>query len=323
MKTQTQPNLRTAFEISEPREQVPASMICNGAAACILIAAAIGPRDIQSIVLAAGLLVVVPLAWDVLRAAAGPSIVPRPPHAINFLAATTAAVALFLKPGAIAAAFAIPWLVIALTCAATSVVRLLKSGRPSSVPSAAVAAVLFLAIGGLWMFATCAGLAPLGFAEPMVRLTAIHFHYAGFAFLAIAARIARWYGHRAVDAATIAAIVGVPLVAAGIATRSLTLELAATLFLAPVACVFAVLQIFAAIRTKVPATISLAGISSLSLITAMALAIVYAAGRFSGSEMLDIPQMIATHGVLNSAGFALCGLCSWRLVDGKPIPRAK
>lgn len=113
----------------------------------------------------------------------------------------------------------------------------------------------------------------------------------------------------------LAVVVGIPLVAIGIALRSPIWELAATLLLGSAAIALAVLQFVAAVRSKIPQALSLLGISSISLATAMVLAVLYAFGRFQGEPMLEIPTMIATHGLLNAVGFSLFGLFGWRCID--------
>jgi hypothetical protein len=43
----------------------------------------------------------------------------------------------------------------------------------------------------------------------------------------------------------------------------------------------------------------------------MVLAAVYALADFRGSDVLPIPQMARTHGVLNAVGFCMCALLGW------------
>ncbi len=60
-----------------------------------------------------------------------------------------------------------------------------------------------------------------------------------------------------------------------------------------------------------PAVLMLMGTSAMALATAMALALIYAVGQYLGAALLDIPAMLPTHGLLQAAGFALCGLLAW------------
>ena len=52
------------------------------------------------------------------------------------------------------------------------------------------AGLLYLAVGGTWTVIARAGLRPLGFPDLIVLLTAVHFHYAGFALLVLAGLVA-------------------------------------------------------------------------------------------------------------------------------------
>jgi len=49
-----------------------------------------------------------------------------------------------------------------------------------------------LAVGGAWLVASRLGMRPMGIQEPIVLLTAVHFHYAGFATATIAAATLRF-----------------------------------------------------------------------------------------------------------------------------------
>jgi hypothetical protein len=43
----------------------------------------------------------------------------------------------------------------------------------------------------------------------------------------------------------------------------------------------------------------------------MVLSASYAVADYAGSEVLTIPQMARTHGILNAVGFCLAGLLGW------------
>ena len=66
-----------------------------------------------------------------------------------------------------------------------------------------------------------AGLRPLGFPDLIVLLTAVHFHYAGFALPVLTGLVARVLGGPAAGAACLGVIAGVPLVAIGITDAQL------------------------------------------------------------------------------------------------------
>ncbi|MCH9003425.1 MAG: YndJ family transporter [Planctomycetes bacterium] len=52
-------------------------------------------------------------------------------------------------------------------------------------------------------------------------------------------------------------------------------------------------------------------VSGMSLAAGMSLALLYAAGRLSGANWIDISDMIPLHGLMNGLGFSLLGLISW------------
>jgi len=58
-------------------------------------------------------------------------------------------------------------------------------------------------------------------------------------------------------------------------------------------------------------TLTLAAISSMSLVAGMSLAATYAITPVAGTAWPDIATMIRTHGVVNAFGFAACGLMAW------------
>jgi hypothetical protein len=107
-----------------------------------------------------------------------------------------------------------------------------------------------------------------------------------------------------------AIILGVPLVGVGI-SLSPHVEVAAAMLLAIGCTILAIRQIQAALATREPTCITLLCVSSLSLLTAMGLAAVYALGEFMGHAWLSIPTMIRSHGAANAFGFATCGLAGW------------
>jgi hypothetical protein len=58
----------------------------------------------------------------------------------------------------------------------------------------------------------------------------------------------------------------------------------------------------------------LLGVSAISSASAMVFACLYAYSIVARTLIIDIPHMAMTHGVINSFGFALCGLIAWSLV---------
>jgi hypothetical protein len=215
---------------------------------------------------------------------------------------------LVLPGGIWAAVLALPWLLMAVVRFAVTVVR---DGREA--PFGEIAALAFLVVGAGWAVLACGGWSVLGFDPVIVQLTAIHFHYAGFALTMLATAAARMFPGRLANAAIALVLAGVPSVAAGISFRSVVAEWWATLLLSVGCVLVAILQMRAALAARTPIARTLLAVSAVSLLAGMALAIAYAAARRFDLPELSIPLMIRTHGLVQSVGFAVFGLLGWHL----------
>jgi hypothetical protein len=224
-----------------------------------------------------------------------------------------------LDQGWLAAVLATPWLLVTLLLAGVGLADSFRRGWRWDNSAGFTAALLFIPVGGSWAVISRAGLRPQDFSPAIVLLTAVHFHYAGFVLPILAGLMVKamdsgicrsragWLSDRVMLAAI---ILGVPLVGVGISLSPL-IEVPAALLLAVGCVILAARQIQAAIASGSPTILTLLGVSSLALLSAMALAVVYAVGQFTGHAWLDIPTMIRTHGAANAFGFALCGLAGW------------
>jgi hypothetical protein len=159
---------------------------------------------------------------------------------------------------------------------------------------------------------------PLGFSDDIVLLTAVHFHYAGFAALTMLGMTGRIAQGMLYGVTAWAAIIGIPFLALGI-TFSPNLECAAALLLASSLVSAAGITAFVVLPRVANRTARLMlAISAASVVVAMLFAGIYALGKYNGRDWLDIPEMAAVHGVINALGFSLCGLVGWNLVGPKP-----
>ena len=240
---------------------------------------------------------------------------------LQFPAALALMASVALPAGPLAAVLAVPWLVTTGLVALHGLWRLWRGSRRTS-EVCLDAGLVYLAVGGIWTVIARAGLRPLGFPDLIVLLTAVHFHYAGFALPVLAGLVARTLGGPMARAACLGAIAGVPLVAVGITDAQLApgilpprlLELVASLIMAASSILIGLLQLRLAARPgRQTFARALMATSGLSLLGPMALAGSYALGSFEGVARIDIVAMLRYHGAVNALGFALLGLLAWHL----------
>jgi hypothetical protein len=232
--------------------------------------------------------------------------------------AAAAAVLSFLigHRGLIAGVLAAPWLVVTLLVAVGGAERAGHAGArlrtSGGLPVAAgLAGCAMLPVGGAWLVVSRLGLTPLGFEEPLPLLTAVHFHYAAFAAPVLVAQAGAVLGAgRAWRASAAGAIAGPPLLAAGI-TLSPTLEVVAATLVVLALSSLAVLTLARIVPRLHGAARLLLAISSVSALAAMACALAYAVGQFTGTGIFSLAGMARIHGPLNALGFALAGLLGW------------
>jgi hypothetical protein len=224
-----------------------------------------------------------------------------------------------LPAGEVAAALAVPWLIITGLLDACGAARLRELKQRTAAELAISAGLVYVAVGGVWTFASQLGRGFLGFDEPIVLLTGAHFHFAGLLLPILTGLAARERRDRTADAACIAVIVAVPLVAAGITLAAHGLrwpDLLAALLMSVVGLLVAFLQLSLAARAGSALPRVLFALSGISLIFGMSLAAVYAVGNYTQLGWLSISQMIRYHATVNVFGFALPGLLAW-LVNAK------
>jgi hypothetical protein len=265
-------------------------------------------------------LVFVPLALGLValsRSARGAGCL-RLAVRVQPFAATVVVVAFLLPAGVPAGVLALSWLVFAGIAALLGVMRFFDHDVRNAAELCIDVGLLLLPIGGFWLAMARFGMRPLGFGDTIVLLTAVHFHYAGFALLMLAGLAGRrlragaplnWSIFRVVAMGMIA---GVPLVALGI-TFSRVLEILAVLLLVSSVLALALLTLVAVLPQVARRDArALLGISALASIVTMLLAAGYAGGSIVGLA-LTIPQMVVAHGAVNAFGLVLCGLLAWTL----------
>jgi hypothetical protein len=245
--------------------------------------------------------------------------------AVIFLAASA-----FWPPGPLAALTALPWLGVTGLIALAGLLRLWRRRFLPLEELCFDAGLVYLAVGGGWTVLAWGGLRPMGFASPIVLLTAVHFHYAGFALPLLTGLAGRnlprgiW-----TQAASLGVIAGVPLVAVGITTSQLgggpAIEAAAAVTTGGAGLLTAGLLLRLAAQPGRPDLLRAQWIlSAFSLTGGMVLAALYGLRTWISIPWLDLPWMWALHGTANSIGFAVPGLAAWALLPAtKPAAKPR
>ncbi len=239
-------------------------------------------------------------------------------------AAALVAASFTTTPGALAAVLTLPWGVVAIGSSLAALVRLHRRGIAVPAELCIDAGLLYFTVGFFWLLLDRSGLST-AFSADLLLLTAIHFHFAGLAACVACGSAGRYLAEHRLGSArayrwvAFAVVLGPGAIGLGIAF-SRPLETAASIGLAVglVGLGWITLRHIAP-RTR-GVTRTLLTLSSLSSIAAMTLATIYAVGRESGHPWIGTGTMVATHGVLNSVGFALIGLAAWAILDPMQSP---
>ena len=175
------------------------------------------------------------------------------------------------------------------------------------------AGLLYLPVGGIWLLITRFGHQPLGLGEPIILLTAVHFHFSGFAacvYAASAGRVLQLHrGRRALwfQLANLGIIGGTFLVAIGFLISPPVKFTAIALY---AASLLTLALLVAGELSKVEDRLGrrLLALSLASLVFGMLLATVYGLGEARENLLITIPRMADVHGPINGIGFAVFGL---------------
>lgn len=224
------------------------------------------------------------------------------------------AVALALPAGPLAAGLALPWLVVGLACAAAAIIREAGIGLrlQPEVRHAESAGLVFFAAAPVFAIADRLGIRPLEIDPLIVRLTAIHFTFAGLLLPVVGAFAWRIRPGRILEIAVGALVVGIPVTALGFLNHP-SLNWIGALLVAGGGFGVGLGVLLAAGSLSTPASRALLRVAGVTLLTTMPLAAIYASSVFSGSTVLDIPTMARVHGTLNALGFALPAVVAMNL----------
>jgi len=278
-----------------------------------------------------GPLVIVPLGMELGRLMGGTGRFEKLARRLQPVGAGMVVVAMCLPPGRRAGLAAAGWMLVCGLMAGSGVVGLVRSSltrssltRSSwrdadrSVRATLALAQMDLGVGGAWLVASRLGMRPMGIQEPIGLLTAVHFHFAGFATAMIAAATLQFVERRGVSGLSqswlkpvVLLVAGMPVVvAAGFVISPVVKMAAAILFSTSVAAL--AIAVRACGRKAEDATARiLLQVAAGAVFAGMVLSASYAVADYAGSEVFTIPQMARTHGILNAVAFCLAGLLGW------------
>ena len=266
--------------------------------------------------IALALLVLVPLALRVIDQRRYGDVALPAARGLQGPAAVAAVIALTLRPGTLATGLVIPWVCVTLAAAAAGIRQVLERGHRSLSATAVDLGLVYLAIGGAFLFAYSAGGLP--WFDPLtVALTVVHFHVAGFVLPVVVGSTGRLLDPSGrLPAAgrwtTGAILAGLPAVAIGIVVGPI-LEIPAVVLLSVAVIGFALIALGGVVPDLPPTARTLATIAWIAVIGGMVLALLVAASMLPGTpELVDRSTMLRWHGPLNGIGFALAGVLSLR-----------
>ena len=240
-------------------------------------------------------------------------------NAMVLPAAVLTTASFFLPAGRLAAVLASAWLPVCLLLASEGLLRLLRYQQESFAQFCFAVGPAYLVVGALWLVISRLGSRPLGFDEPIVLLTAVHFHFAGFLSAVLAGltyqrlRTAPWAG------CWRAAFFGVTAGPAFLGIAFLVgpkLKLLAALLIATGQFGLAAAMFRAGIAAGQGLGRWMLSISAGCVVAGMALAATWASGEYPLHQFVNLDQMVRFHGVLNALGFGLCGLFGWAQILG-------
>ena len=257
--------------------------------------------------------IVVPLGADLLRGA-GVSKSSAVRDWVLFTAASLTTVSFFLNNRTLATWFASAWLLVCAGFAGDGLRRFVNAGSKSFTQFCFAAGEGYLLVAGAWLVASRAGLQLLAFREPIVLLTAVHFHFAGFASAVLAGltykkfRESKWKA--ALQPALLAVVCGPAFLGLAFLLAP-KVKLAAALLIALGQFGLAGGMVRAGMARKNAGGRWLLFVAGGSVGAGMILAVVWAMGEYPLQEFVNIRQMAEFHGVLNAVGFVVCGLLGW------------
>ncbi|MGB6041795.1 MAG: YndJ family transporter [Pirellulales bacterium] len=247
------------------------------------------------------------------------------------LPAALALVAASMVPvGSLSLVLTVPWIAVTAILAAAGLRRFVARAEKFTAAHqlAFDIGLVLIAIGGAWVGMWRWGAWPGSFPPVIAELTAVHFHFAGFALPIIAGHVVACLKSRLAETVVPVLAALTLLLAVGI-TWSPLLEVTTAVGVAWFAATAGILQLKVAFsETSQADVMSLLAFSAVALLCGMGLAMGYAVGEYvgslqgreaySGGGWLDVPTMIRLHGATLAFGYALIGMLAVSLGGGSP-----
>jgi hypothetical protein len=230
-------------------------------------------------------------------------------------------VAAFSRPtGPVAAAFALPWLIVALVGTAAAIAhglsRLPSILQPRQLPALGTDVGLgFWGVAASFVIIDRLGL-DTGFSPVIVLLTATHFHFAGFGLLGLAGLLAA--SRRWLRASVLGLIVGIPITASGFVLTSDPINAIGALVVGSSGIGVAIALLTGRARGAAGWASKVAGIA---LLVGMPMGMAWSLAILTGQTFLDLDTMIRTHGVLNAMA-VLIAVASYPASDASRLLRS-
>jgi len=301
-----------------------------GGLVCVLLWSGLAWRlSLLENVLLLGMMVCVPLGISLVagREEGAPSKALKLLVWLQPVGALLALVAMGLgRWGMVPAGLAEVWFLVTVCSGVWGLQRQL--GRPWRLDGALCldAALGYVVVGSVSFVAARAGWELLGFDLAIVFLTAVHFHFAGFAVPLLTGLAGfqlrdddRW--GRRLHKVAVCGVVFMPGVIGVAFSRFPWIELLGVLAFAISLWLLALLLLgWILPRQSSLAVQLLLGVAGVSLAVSTVFACLYAYGKFTQDEIIGISMMARTHGVINALGFSLCGILAFVLI-GRRQPR--
>jgi YndJ-like protein len=261
--------------------------------------------------------IVIPLATSLIPSLDGSETPATPRPALKwiiFASAALATISFFLPTGILSASFASAWLLVCAFFALRGLRRIWRYRKHSFSQFCFAAGEAYLIVGGTWLVASRLGLQPVGFQEPIVLLTAVHFHFAGFLSAVLAGltyeRLCEKGWSKLLGSAMVGVVAGPGLLGLAFLVGP-KVKLAAVILIVVGQVGLASGMVRVALGNVNPVARVLLLFSSGCVVAGMALASSWALGEYPLQSFVELGRMERVHGTLNAIGFGVCGLIGW------------